>query len=478
MSAPSLNKYFLPYQIAWLLDDSPFKIWEKTRRGGMTYVQSYEDVRDAVAGRWDVWFSSADDTAAKEYILYCEKWAKLFNEAAKVFDEIALDENGKPVTIKTVTFANGRRINALTSSPSQFRSKGGKVVLDEFAWHRDQDSMWAAAEPVTTWNFPLRIISTHNGMSSKFYKLIKDKDEVGAVVHTTTIYQAVDDGLLDKIMGKKTSHQERLKWLNQKRKKVGQTVWDQEYCCKPIDESTAFLPYTIISSCTEKGILRELDQLPNFFTLGMDIARKRNLSVIWCNEIIGQQHVTRIIVPMEKTKYRVQFNTLSVFLQNRWCQRAGIDNGGIGAQIAEDAVDKFGSYKVESVTFTNATKSRMAEAVKTAMEDRNFIIPGDGECKDLDLEEGTELKDVIKEDFHSLRQVVTPAGNVRFDPDANEALPNSHADFFWAAALAYNAGYAIPPDIADSIHVPGTTAITGIGHPGETFDRRAMSNSM
>ena len=70
MNKPNLNKYFLPYQIAWLLDSSPFKIWEKTRRAGMTYVQSYEDTLDAISGKWDVWFSSADDTAAREYILY------------------------------------------------------------------------------------------------------------------------------------------------------------------------------------------------------------------------------------------------------------------------------------------------------------------------------------------------------------------------------------------------------------------------
>ncbi|NTV47485.1 MAG: hypothetical protein HGB11_13425 [Chlorobiales bacterium] len=460
MSNPNLSKYFLPYQIAWLLDDSPFKIWEKTRRGGMTYVQSYEDVRDAVSGKWDVWFSSADDTAAKEYILYCEKWAKLYNEAAKFFDEQALDDNGKPVTVKCITFSNGKRITALTSSPSQFRSKGGKVVLDEFAWHRDQESLWAAAEPVTTWGFPLRIISTHNGMSGRFYKLIQDAKDIGAVVHKTTIYDAVEQGLLNKIFRRKTTPQERLKWLEQKRRKVGSTVWDQEYCCKPIDESTAFLTYAIIESCSEKGILRELEQINGIFVLGMDIGRKRNISVIWANEIIGQQHITRLVLPMENTKFRVQYNALSAFLKNPYCRRASLDNGGIGAQIAEDAVTDFGAYRVEEVTFTNANKSRMAEAMKTAMEDRNFLIPGDGECKDLKLVEGNSLKEVIREDFHSARQVVSPSGNVRFDPTENEALPNSHADFFWAAVLAYNAGDRVPPEITSSVHVPETNNTT------------------
>lgn len=427
--AEPLNKYFLPYQIAWLLDNSSFKIWEKTRRGGMSYVQSYEDVRDAIAGRWDIWFSSADDTAAREYILYCEKWAKLFNQAAKALDEIVLNDAGNPVTVKCITFANGKRITALTSSPSQFRSKGGKVVLDEFAWHKDQEAMWAAAEPVTTWGFPLRIISTHNGKSCRFYKLLQSAKDIGAVVHTTTIYDAVDQGLVDKISGRKTTAEDRAKWLEEKRKKVGPTAWSQEYCCEPIDESTAFLPYHLIEGSSEPGIIRELEELQAPFCLGMDIGRKRNLSVIWINEIAGKQQITRLVHPIEKTIFRDQYQILETYLRHRYCHRAGIDNGGMGAQIAEDAVLDFGTYKVESVTFNNGSKSRMAEAVKSALEDRLFLLPGDG-----------PRKEVIREDFHSLQQEVTPAGNIRFNPVENEESPNSHADFFWSAALAWNAG--------------------------------------
>jgi len=438
--APNLNRYFLPYQIAWLIDDSPFKIWGKTRRGGMTYVQSYEDVRDAVAGRWDVWFSSADETAGREYILYCEMWAKLFNEAAKAFDEQVLDDDGHPITVKRITFRNGMRITALTSSPSQFRSKGGKVVLDEFAWNKDQDALWAAAEPVTTWGFPLRIISTHNGMSCRFYKLIQNAAAVGAVVHKTTIYDAVEQGLLDKIYGRKTTPAERIKWLNEKRSKAGPTSWDQEYCCNPIDESTAFLTYGLIEGCTEKGLLLALEELRNPFVLGMDIGRKRNLSVIWVNELAGRRHLTRIVHPMEKTAFRIQYATLKTYLQHPLCHRASIDNGGMGAQIAEDAQTDFGIYRVESVTFNNAGKSRMAELVKTLIEDRDFLLPGYG-----------PLADVIREDFHSMRQVVSAAGNTRFDPSENEENPNSHADFFWSAALAVNAGGTTAPEIIGSI---------------------------
>ena len=56
----------------WINDNSKVKIWEKSRRIGATYVQSYEDVRDCVYKTVPaVWFSSADESAAREYIDYC-----------------------------------------------------------------------------------------------------------------------------------------------------------------------------------------------------------------------------------------------------------------------------------------------------------------------------------------------------------------------------------------------------------------------
>ena len=45
------NEYFLPYQMRWLNDNSKIKIWEKSRRIGATYVQSFEDVQDCINKR-------------------------------------------------------------------------------------------------------------------------------------------------------------------------------------------------------------------------------------------------------------------------------------------------------------------------------------------------------------------------------------------------------------------------------------------
>ncbi|MBR2507410.1 MAG: terminase family protein, partial [Bacilli bacterium] len=125
------NNYFLPYQERWLNDKSKIKIWEKSRRIGATYVQSYEDVRDCVNKTVPaVWFSSADESAAKEYIDYCEQWVKLFHITAKRLGEVIID-NDKDIKAFVIQFSNGTKIHALSSNPKGFRSKGGKVVLDE-----------------------------------------------------------------------------------------------------------------------------------------------------------------------------------------------------------------------------------------------------------------------------------------------------------------------------------------------------------
>ncbi len=153
MQSP-LNTHLLPYQVRWLNDESRLKIWEKSRRIGATYVQAFEDVRDAAKqGGCDVWFTSADQATAKEYMLYCAHWASVFQVVAKDLGEIALDED-KGIKVLAIEFANGKRIHALSSNPRALRGRGGKLVVDEFAHHAQGDELWRAAQAVATWGYP------------------------------------------------------------------------------------------------------------------------------------------------------------------------------------------------------------------------------------------------------------------------------------------------------------------------------------
>ncbi len=420
------KKYFLPYQLRWLEDRSPIKIWEKSRRIGATYVQSYEDVRDCVAKKVpSVWFSSADESAAKEYIDYCEKWVKLFNVAAKNLGSQIVDSEND-IKALTIEFSNGTKICALSSNPTAFRSKGGKVVLDEFAHHKDQKKLWTAARPCITWGFPLRILSTHNGQSSQFYKFIEQikKGKLRWNLHTTPIQLAVAEGLANKILGRILSEAEREAWIEEQRENCfDEETFLQEYGCMAIDEATAFLTYEIIARCELENILYDdLSLIKGDLYIGMDIARKKHLSVIWGYEKLGIALYTRIYRVLEKTPFRIQKQILYSYLKHPNMRRACIDSTGIGMNLAEDAQIDFGKKRVEAVNFTNKVKEEMATDLKIAMEDRELFVPNDH---------------LIREDFHSIRKITTAAGNVRYDAEGSDAI--GHADRFWAAALGKQA---------------------------------------
>ncbi len=432
----NLNKYFLPYQQRWLSDNSKVKIWEKSRRIGATYVQSYEDVRDCVSKKVpSVWFSSADESAAREYIAYCEQWTKLFNIAAKPLGNVVIDSE-KDIKAFVIEFANGTKIHALSSNPKGFRSKGGKVVLDEFAHHDNQDELWKAARPCVTWGFPLRILSTHNGQNCRFFKFIEqvNKGKLNWSSHTTPIQLAVDEGLVDKILQKQATLEEKENWLNEQRDNCfDEYTWLQEYCCEAIDEASAFLTYELIHTCELDGLYRELSEITGDLFVGMDIGRKKDLTVIWILELLGNVKYTRAIKELERTPFHIQEEVLSNILKHRNLRRCCIDATGLGMQLAETAQKKFGQYRVEAITFTNKVKEELAYNLRTNFEDKTVYIPSEHD---------------IREDLHSVRRITTTAGNIRFDVEKFDT--SGHADRFWALALALHsaAGNAGPVNIA------------------------------
>lgn len=415
-------KYFLNYQLGWLNDNNQIKVWEKSRRIGATYVQAYEDVRDVVLGNVPaVWFSSADESAAKEYILYCAQWAKLFDKGARDLGEQVL-ESDKSIKTFTIEFTNGKRINALSSNPKAFRSKGGKVILDEFAFHSDAVALWKAAKPVITWGYPLRILSTHHGKQSLFYKFVESikSDKLNWSLHTTTIFDAVEQGLVDKIYKRKTTKQEREDWLKeQEENSFDRSTWLEEYCCTPVDEATAFLSYEQIFSIERENILDDtfLSEAKNLY-IGVDIGRKKDLTVIWIAEEVEKFLFTRKVIELERTPFKAQKEILFTYLSLPGFRRACIDATGLGMQLAEEAQDKFGRYRVEPITFTGKTKEELAYNLLRMVEDRQIFIPPDKN---------------IREDLHSIRKITTTSNNIRFDVQQTDV--SGHADRFWALAL-------------------------------------------
>lgn len=419
------SKYFLPYQLRWLQDEAPYKIWEKSRRIGATYTVSYGDVRAIVkTPKWPVWFSSADESAAKEYIAYCELWAKVFNEVAVNLGEVILDSK-HGVTALTLEFKKGGRIHALRSNPRGFRSKGGRVRLDEFAFHDDQKALWMAAQPCVMWGGDVQVLSTHNGKQGLFFKFLEEAKAKrnDFVPHFTDIFDAVRDGLADKIAGRDLNEAERQAFIDKlHRNAADEETWQQEYCCIPVDEATAFLPYDMIATVedAEAGDPEKYAGGPVY--LGNDIARRRDLWVTWVFEQVGDVLVCREVSTLKGATFAAQDAELDrLFRAYPNIVRLCMDQSGMGEKPVEDAKRRYGSSKVEGVVFTNEVKQELATTFKRRMEDRRMRVPKNATVRDA---------------FHAVKKITTVAGNIRFDA---ERTAQGHADEFWSAALANHA---------------------------------------
>lgn len=411
--------YFLPYQQRWLNDTSSVKIWEKSRRIGATYTQSYEDVRDALSGAVKaVWFSSADESAAKEYILYCLNWSKMFALAGGMPESelIAVAQTN------SITFTNGSRINALSSNPKGFRSKGGKVVLDEFAHHRNQTELWKAARPAVTWGFPVRIISTHNGSHSLFLNFT-DAVKTGKrkwSLHTTDIYTAAQEGLVGRILKARADAAQTEAFLQSLRTDCfDETAWLEEYCCIPVDEKSAFLSYSVISACS--GPVPEYEHNNYPLAAGIDIGRKEDATVIWVLALTPEMKYTVAVTVLKGKSFSEQKAVIDSYCRNALMQRVCIDATGLGMQLAEELKNEYGAARIEPVTFTAKLKEELAFTVLRVFEEKTILIPASPE---------------IADDLHSIRKEVTTAGNTRLTA---ERINGSHGDRFWALALALHA---------------------------------------
>lgn len=417
------EKYFLPYQKRWLEDEARIKIWEKSRRIGATYVQSFEDVTDCLSKKVPrVYFSSADITAAEEYVQYCKIWINIFKAVAEYSEEIVIQAE-KDVKTYKVRFANGTSITALSSNPKGFRSKGGKVVLDEFAWHENADELWKAAKPAITWGYPLRILSTHHGKQSLFYNFC-EKVKTGTLpwaIHTVDIYQAVEDGLVDKIKGHKTTSLERSVWLqDEKTSCANSLVWSEEYECHAVDEATTFFTYELIEKNTRQGILHTPTENEVLFA-GLDIARKNDKTVLYIISKENNIKTTASITTLRDMRFTAQYKEISEILSKFKIQRLCVDTTGLGMQLGEMLQEKFGRYMVECCTMTNFFKAELVGDIYMSMEDNSFLLPD---------------SDVVRNAFHSIKKITTAAGNTRYDSAHTE---EGHADEFWAAALANHA---------------------------------------
>jgi phage FluMu gp28-like protein len=252
------------------------------------------------------------------------------------------------------------------------------------------------------------VISTPNGKGNKFYELMTTEDDTWSR-HHVDIYQAVEQGLEVDIIELRAGM-------------ADEDAWAQEFELKWLDEAASWLDYDLIAGCEAKAAGDPGAYAGGPVFVGVDIAARNDLFVIWVVEAVGDVLWTREIIARKRISFAEQDQLLADVFRRYRVARCAIDQTGMGEKPVEDAQRRYGSVRVEGVLFTSAAKLDMATTLKEQMQDRRLRIP--------------EGDPVLRADLHAIRSRVGPTGIRRLISDGET---DGHADRFWAAALAVSA---------------------------------------
>jgi phage FluMu gp28-like protein len=265
-------------------------------------------------------------------------------------------------------------------------------------------------------------------------------------------------------------------------------TWLQEYCCQFLSDAQNYISVELINTCVSEEATTMWSAgaaapalkaavataaLQRDFYLGVDIGRKRDLTIAWLFEKVGEVLWSRHLLVMKGMSFDEQEKQIcrliegtphpasylghplpsgegnsSLFTHHSSrpaVRRCCVDQSGVGMMLAEHLVQRYGAI-VEPVTFTAQLKERLAPMVKQAFEERTVRIPDNRE---------------VRADINSVKRYVTPAGNVRFDAEHTD---RGHADRFWALAMAVNAASEPEPHFENLAGLVGSPVTAGLMH--------------
>ena len=479
----------LPYQDRWIRDDSQLKVAVWSRQSGKSFAAALRAVIKCLERRTQYIVLSKGERQSRLFMEkvrdFCLALKRL--KVMRSFREIPETEEK---TMEVYFPHNGSRIIGLPANPDTARGYSGNIVLDEFAFHGDARKIYAACFPIITRGYSIEVISTPNGTAGKFYEIAKQAGLAGSgdrgiersdeqedrspdhpIIepsdslwsgHKVDIYDAVEQGLPADIQLLRGGCDDEETWL-------------QEYCCQFLSDAQNYIPIELISSCVheeastqwsgfrgpeceaQSGSASDLERRTSDLYLGVDIGRKRDMTIAWLFEKVGGVLWSRQLLALKGVSFDAQEKQLCTLIETGGfpgpqpsapspraaVRRCCIDQSGLGMMLAEHLVQKYGAV-VEPVQFTAALKERLAPMVKMAFEERTVRIPDHRE---------------VRADINSVKRYVTPAGNVRFDAEHTD---RGHADRFWALAMVVNAASEPAGSFSEQAFLAGSPVMHGL----------------
>lgn len=414
----------LSYQQAWVADDAQLKVGEKSRRIGLTWAEASDDVLIAAARDGsNVFYISATQDMALEYIEACAMWARAFDQAAGEIEEGLFNDGDKEIKTYKIDFPkSGKRIVALSSRPTNLRGKQGVIVIDEAAFHNDLAAMLKAAMAMLLWGDKVRIISTHDGVDNPFNELIQDvrAGKRKGSVHRTTFRQAVAAGLYRRVClrrGIEWSQAGEEQWVQDAYNFYGDDA-AEELDVVPSQSGGAYLSMGLIEARMSKDtpLVRgqwkpEFGHMPDHVreaevaawcdehlkpvlpllnkdlahAFGEDFGRLGDLTVIDVLEE-GRDLTSRVRLQVELSQcpFRQQEQILFYIVDRLPRFRSGaLDARGNGQYLAERAAQRYGAARIEQVMLSDSVYLEHMPRFKAALQDGTLDdLPKDVEVRD------------------------------------------------------------------------------------------------
>src|SRR5687767_5272702 len=125
-----IQRYLLPYQRQWVRSPEAVCVAEKSRRIGWTYASAFRAVDRRVWLKTDLFYTSADLSAAREFIEACQRWAGIFKVVAVDEGEQCIDEE-EGITALVLRFEKGGRVVRAAATPSSSGPRGATPRSEE-----------------------------------------------------------------------------------------------------------------------------------------------------------------------------------------------------------------------------------------------------------------------------------------------------------------------------------------------------------
>lgn len=414
----STEAILLPYQQAWIADHSAVKVYEKSRRIGISWAEAADAALTAAAANGsDTWYIGYNQDMAQEFIRDCGFWARQYQLAAEDMEEIVLRDEDKDILAYRIHFASDHRITALSSRPSNLRGKQGRVVIDEAAFHDDLPELRKAAIALLMWGGQICIISTHNGDDNPFNEMLADirAGKLPYSLHRTTLDQALEAGLYQRIclhLQQPWSAEAETTWRQELIDFYGDAA-DEELFCIPRGGGGTFLPRLLIERAMrpELPVLRL--RLPEIFATLPDAVRAAEVRD-WClthlaprlatlppqrhylGEDFGRTGDLTVLAPITEAQtlhlhvpffvelrnvpFREQEQILFALIDGLPRFMGGaLDARGNGQYLAERAMQRYGPGRMAQVMLTEAWYREHMPRVKAAFEDGTLSLPQDAD---------------------------------------------------------------------------------------------------